>query len=79
MADKKINQRWTFKNRLSRCLVPVASLIWIIWVRTAFAAPASLDEQASKIALDAYCTEAKKRIETTGAGTNFVRSYSRDG
>jgi hypothetical protein len=68
MADKKINQRRTFKNRLSRCLVPVASLTWIILVGAAFSAPASLDEQTSKIALDAYCTEAKKELRPLAQG-----------
>lgn len=70
MIDKKrINQSWSLRSRkLSRCLVPVASLTWIIWVGAAFAAPASLDGQASKFALDAYCTEAKKELRPLAQG-----------
>jgi hypothetical protein len=69
MVYKKLNQRWTFKNRkLSRCWVPVACLTWLILVGSALAAPASLNGQASKFALDAYCTEAKKELRPLAQG-----------
>ena len=69
MADKKINQSWNLKHRrLSRCLVSVASLTWLLSAGAAFAAPASLDGQASKFALEAYCNEAKKELRTLAQG-----------
>jgi hypothetical protein len=67
--DKKINQSWNLNHRkLWRCLVSVASLICILPVAEAFATPASLDAQASKFALEAYCTEAKKELKPLAQG-----------